>query len=143
MRDISSFKYGHQNFFLDYERSTQGLLISGQNLKIANRQTQWLARLDMPEKKLKLPFLPILLLATLIFFGSPLDPLGTFQPPKIFLILFNKKCPLELNRDLRAEKWAKTKKIHISPKQGSWDPIFGVVDPGPHTYNISQVGKVS
>jgi hypothetical protein len=34
-RDILAFEYGHQNFFLDYERSTQGLLISGKNLKIA------------------------------------------------------------------------------------------------------------
>ena len=94
-------------------------------------------------KKIEIAISPNFIIGDPNFFGSPLDPLGTFQPPKNFLILFNKKCPLELNRDLRAEKWAKTKKIHISPKQGSWDPIFGVVDPGPHTYNISQVGKVS
>ena len=35
MRDILSFEYGPEFFFLDYERSTQGLLISGKNLKIA------------------------------------------------------------------------------------------------------------
>ena len=35
MRDILTFEYGPENFFLDYERSTQGLLISGKNLEIA------------------------------------------------------------------------------------------------------------
>ena len=67
-----------------------------------------LALQDMPEKNLKMRFLPILLLVTLIFLGSPLDPLGTLKPPKKNLILFYKKCPLELNRDLRTEKWTKT-----------------------------------
>ena len=33
-RDILSFEYGRENFFLAYERSTQGLLISGPNSKI-------------------------------------------------------------------------------------------------------------
>ena len=106
--DILTFRYGPEIFFLDYGRSTQGLLISGRNLKISNRQMLRLALQDMPEKNLKLRFLPILLLVTLIFLGSPLDPLGTLKPPKKNLILFYKKCPLELNRDLRAEKWSKT-----------------------------------
>ena len=46
------------------------------------------ARLDMTEKKLKVPFLLSLLLATLNFFWPSLDPLGTFKPPQKFLILF-------------------------------------------------------
>ena len=40
------------------------------------------ARLDMTEKKLKVPFLLSLFMATLYFFGPSLDPLGTFKPPQ-------------------------------------------------------------
>ena len=87
-RDILAFEYGHQNFFLDYERSTQGLLISGKNLKIAFGETQWLACLDMTEKKLKLPYLPIYTNGDPNFFWSLLDPLGTFRTPQKNLILF-------------------------------------------------------
>ena len=45
------------------------------------------ARLDMTEKKLKVPFLLSLFVATLNFFWPFLDPLGTFKPPQKKLIL--------------------------------------------------------
>ena len=46
------------------------------------------ARLDMTEKKLKVPFLISLFVATLNFFWPSLDPLGTFKPPQKKFILF-------------------------------------------------------
>ena len=46
------------------------------------------ARLDMTEKKLKVPFLLSLFVATLNFFWPSLDPLGTFKPPQKNSILF-------------------------------------------------------
>ena len=90
----------------------------------------------MTEKKLKVPFLVSLLLATLIFLAilRPLRDLQTTTKKYFFILL---KCPLGLNRDLRAEKRAETLKIHISPIRGRWDPIFGVVNPGPHTYKMT------
>ena len=73
-RDILTYEYGHQNFFLDYERSTQGLLISGKNLKIAVWQTQWLACLDMTEK-IEIAISPNLYLWRPQFFLVTLRPL--------------------------------------------------------------------
>ena len=86
--DILSYVKDNRIFLFDYERSTQGLLISGKNLKIAFGETQWLACLDMTEKKLKLPYLPIYINGDPNFFWSLLDPLGTFRTPQKNLILF-------------------------------------------------------
>ena len=89
MRDILTLEIHDKNFFLDYERSTQGLLISGQNLKIAVWQHQKFCPFRYDRKKIQSAISPKFINGNPNFFWPPLDPLGTFKPPqkKIFFIL--------------------------------------------------------
>ena len=87
MRDILTLEYGTKNFFLDYERSTQGLLISGKNLKIAVWEHQKFCPFRYDRKKIESAISPKFITGDPNFFLATHRPLRDLQTTtkKIFL----------------------------------------------------------
>ena len=80
-RNILTLEIHYKFFFLDYERSTQGLLISGWNLKIAVWEHQKFCPFRYDRKKIESAISPKFITGDPNFFWPPIDPLGTFKPP--------------------------------------------------------------
>ena len=125
MRDILTFEYGHQIFFLDYERSTQGLLISGKNLKIAVWQHQKFCPFRYDRKKIQSAISPKFINGNPKFFLATLRPLRDLQTTtqKIFFIL--------LKMSTRAKSWFARWKTGQNFKN-SYLPHRGAL--GPHIW---------
>ena len=99
MRNILTLEIHDKIFFLDYERSTQGLLISGQNLKIAVWQHQKFCPFRYDRKNIQSAISPKFINGNPKFFLATLRPLRDLQTTtqKIFFIL--------LKMSTRAKSW--------------------------------------